>query len=675
MSRILAVLCLAGACAASEADALFAAWTKDPANHPNIPDVSWAGYQYGEQPLPEPAVVTSVADHGAKAGDGQDDSAAFAAAIAAAAAKGGGAVSVPAGTWELDGMIRLTADGVVLRGEGQGKTVLEFRRPLQDVLGRLPHERLTQWSWGGGLVWMSPANAFDAGGQLAGGKGVEQWERWRQGQRLGSVAAPAPQGASRIQVDAAAAAALKPGMTVLLGWSNPGDLSLLHAMAGHPAMKDYNWGKATGLTSQKEWIWPAEIAAVQGTTVDLRQPLRMPVESRWPVSISLADGLLREAGVERLSIRTKRGGDASHNTYPGWNGIYINRAMHCFVREVAIENTDNGLIHAAAKNTTVSGLAVSGGSHHHATALRVGSHDNLLERFTITSQPMHGINTENLATGNVWRKGVMRAGTFDSHRAMSFDLVRTDIEINNQGRPGGAGSAGPFLGRRCVHWNIRITGGPADFVNQPEQHSMGALVGVQGPSKAGVDFAMPAGDKGTIIADAGRTPAKPDLYEAQLQWRLAQRAPAKPADDKPVAGKPAKPGSAPPAKPSRVDPAVAKRWNTALAERIRAALAAGKRVSTDVAMLGTTADITAVSSSGSLSIASDQGAIQLPVASLDAKARARLAVALAGSDEAGAACAAFHLAAAGDAAGAEAQLIKAGALADGVRSDLGLTVK
>lgn len=675
MSRFLALLCLAGACTASDADALFAAWTKDPANHPNIPDVSWAGYQYGEQPLAEPAAVTAVTDHGAKGGDGQDDTAAFAAAIAAAAAKGGGAVTVPAGTWEFDGMVRLTADRVVLRGEGAGKTILEFRKPLQDVLGRLPHERLTQWSWGGGLVWLSPANAFDAGGQLAGGKGVEQWERWRQGQRLGAVAAPAAQGASRIQVDAAAAAALKPGMTVLLAWSSPADLSLLHAMAGHPAMKDYNWGKSTMLTAQKEWIWPAEIATVQGSTVELRQPLRMPITAAWPVSISQPDGLLREAGIERLTIRTKRGGDSSHNTYPGWNGIYLNRAMHCFVREVAIENIDNGLIHAAAKNTTVSGLDISGGAHHHATALRVGSHDNLIERFTIASQPMHGINTENLATGNVWRKGVMRAGTFDSHRAMSFDLVRTDIEINNQGKPGGAGSAGPFLGRRCVHWNIRITGGPADFVNQPEQHSMGALVGVQGPSKAGVDFAMPAGDKGTIVADAGRVPAKPDLYEAQLQWRLAQRGPAPAPAGKPVADKPAKPGKPAAAGPARIDPAAQKRWNQALAERIRSALAAGRRVSTEVAMLGTTADITAVSTSGALSIASDQGSIQLPVSSLDAKARAGLAVALAGDDGAGAACAAFHLAVAGDAAGAEAQLIKAGGAAEAVRADLGAALK
>jgi hypothetical protein len=173
---------------------------------------------------------------------------------------------------------------------------------------------------------------------------------------------------------------------------------------------------------------------------------------------------------------------------------------------------------------------VTGGKHHHATALRVGSHDNLITDFRIESEPKHGINTEYLSTGNVWRRGVMLHGTFDSHRAMSFALIRTDITVNNDGTPGGGGQAGPFLGRQVVHWNIRVTGKP-DFIYQPECLSLGVLVGIQGVARLDKEgWAMPRGDKGVVVADDGAVPAQPDLYAAQLALRqAAAAAPAKPA--------------------------------------------------------------------------------------------------------------------------------------------------
>jgi hypothetical protein len=173
---------------------------------------------------------------------------------------------------------------------------------------------------------------------------------------------------------------------------------------------------------------------------------------------------IEECGVEKLTVKLKPHGknllqNANHLKDVGLNGVYLNRAINCWVRDVTILDPENGLIHSAAKNTTITGLTIGGAStNHHATALRAGSHDNLIENFKIDSQPKHGINTEALSTGNVWRNGTMKHGTFDSHRAMSFELLRTNITINNDGKPGGGGQAGPFLGARCVHWNVRVTG-------------------------------------------------------------------------------------------------------------------------------------------------------------------------------------------------------------------------
>ena len=59
---------------------------------------------------------------------------------------------------------------------------------------------------------------------------------------------------------------------------------------------------------------------------------------------------------------------------------------------------------------------------------------------------LHGINIEGLSSHNVWSRGVMEMGTFDTHRGMPFANVRTEITVNNNGRHGGDASAGPLYG-------------------------------------------------------------------------------------------------------------------------------------------------------------------------------------------------------------------------------------
>ena len=625
---------------AGDAASVFSAWAKDPARNTNIPDVSWAGYHRGDDPLPTPAIVISVAACGAVPDDGKNDSPAFAEAIATAAAAGGGAVDVPAGTWELDDILRLSADGVVLRGAGRDKTKLLFRKSLKDRLNAPPLRGQTQWSWSGGLVWMGPANTWLDDGSLNPEKTLncEAWETWRTGSELGKATGTSLEGARSIEL--AAPATIKPGQWVILSYRNPPDRSLVKAMAGHPLVAD---GDLEDVGKTVSWPWPVQITAVDGKNLILAQPLRLPIRPEWEVSVLAISGLLREAGIEHLTITTSgfRSG-LPHNTYPGWNAIYLNRCVDCFVRDVSIQDVDNGIIHASAKSTTVSGFTISGGKHHHATALRVKSHDNLIEEFIIESSPMHGINTEGLSSGNVWRHGRMAHGTFDSHCGMSFDSVRTDIELSNDGKPGGAGSAGPFLGRRVVHWNIRITGGDGSWVNQPEQLSLGALVGVQGPIKAGVSFAMPPGNKGTIIVDPGVVPSILDLYVAQLKARSSGPAKA-------VAGaKSGKGSTKAPAKatPLKMPDAAYRRWLSVLAGHVRTTILAKRSVHVDLPKIGPATEIQGITDADALTMRTSMGILELPLTAVTAADRASLAVAVAATD--GIDCAAVFLALAGD---------------------------
>jgi hypothetical protein len=110
---------------------------------------------------------------------------------------------------------------------------------------------------------------------------------------------------------------------------------------------------------------------------------------------------------------------------------------------------------------------------------------------------------------------------------MSFEFLRTDITIHNDGGPGGHDQAGPFHGARVVHWNVRVTGS-SEWVNQPDCISDGALVGIQGvPVTDKEAWAMVHGDKNCLVVDVDKTPTPPDLFEAQLQLRLRSRPTAK----------------------------------------------------------------------------------------------------------------------------------------------------
>jgi hypothetical protein len=125
----------------------------------------------------------------------------------------------------------------------------------------------------------------------------------------------------------------------------------------------------------------------------------------------------------------------------------------------------------------------------------------------------------------------MLHGTFDSHCGLSFDLLRENIRLHSDGTPGGAGNAGPFLGRRVVHWNIALSGGANEWCFGPAYLPNGAIVGGQGGALFTRDtklWHMPDGTKGCLVVDFGHAAKPASLYEAQLRHRLGQGASIQP---------------------------------------------------------------------------------------------------------------------------------------------------
>jgi hypothetical protein len=131
---------------------------------------------------------------------------------------------------------------------------------------------------------------------------------------------------------------------------------------------------------------------------------------------------------------------------------------------------------------------------HHFTITRTQSHDNLiedfeLEDFTVPAAPgswLHGINVEVLSSGNVWRRGTLHTGTFDSHRGLPFENLRTNITlVNKDAVPGGAFDAGPLFGARTVHWGIEVLSGETMCIEISDVAPRALTAGITGLAEPG----------------------------------------------------------------------------------------------------------------------------------------------------------------------------------------------
>ncbi|MCC5840650.1 MAG: fibronectin type III domain-containing protein [Opitutales bacterium] len=520
--------------------ALWAEFAANPDNHSHIPNNAYAGYRRGETPVPDVPVVVNVLDFGAVADGTGDNTRAFREAIDAAWYAGGGAVLIPAGTYRVAHMIHLHRDGVVLRGEGTGETIIDFANPLVSTLGNTGMGS-QHWNWTGGLIWVGPRDLFrmrDDGRwtqlrDAAPGFNVNagNWEAWRNQGPITTVTSSHPRGVRSVAV--ADASELAPGDFVLMTWDNPAGDLLWKEIAQHGSFDSYNFGEWLGATPY--FGWPVEIAAVDGNTVSFVRPTRVSIVPEYNVTLRRIGPSVREIGVESMTLRMANTRETySYNNGVGWNGLFFNRAFNCWARDLEIVNAETPLNVSSSTNVSILGIETSSPfQSKYIFTNRVMSHDVLYDGFDIRNTGLlsNGINTEWLGTGNVWTRGNMDKGTFDSHRLMSFDYLRTDITMVNpaEARPGGAGRAGPFTGRRAVHWNVRIenTERPentrGEWVFHPVQYTYGAQIGIIGAPPYTLNqnnvWAMPAGDKNMLVGDVGGEPAPANLFDAQIALR------------------------------------------------------------------------------------------------------------------------------------------------------------
>ncbi|MCI3272087.1 glycosyl hydrolase family 28-related protein [Streptomyces cylindrosporus] len=463
--------------ASTEVPQLWHEFTRTPFTHPQIPYVGRAGCRGGARRFPRRPVVADVRAYGAVADGVTDCAPAINRAVAAAGRAGGGTVSIPPGTFRIDGLIQVGYDNVVLRGAGSGRTTLYATKNLTELIGVYGSRyggTKSAWSWAGGLIWLAPKARWDS---LVAAIRAQAWpfEGWTGNKRdewepLTPVE-PARQGDWTVEV--ADPSRLHPGSLVLLRISDdPAHTLLQHMSGGGPGPAAYYWTDKTKLLSYVPYEWPVRIARVRGRTVVLERPLPLDLRPEWNPQLTTHVRELTGAGVEGLTLEVMETPQSPHLLDKGYNGVALQCAYDCWVDDVTVRNVDNGFGLVAASSCTLRRTRVGGRGEHHPYFCREGSHDNLIEDFTIEERTvpapsdtqLHGINVEGLSSYNVWSRGSMAMGTFDSHRGLPFANVRTDITVDNNGRHGGDANAGPLFGARFTHWNVRVTNGRAGLM-------------------------------------------------------------------------------------------------------------------------------------------------------------------------------------------------------------------
>ena len=452
-----------------------------------LTDYSFAGYHFGEAPLPDLPAAANVRDFGA-VGDGvADDTAAFRAALAATT---GGAVEIPAGRFRLSDVLRLERSGVVLRGAGSGKTVLEIGLTLCDALGKGGHGGPCGWSWGGGFLLAE------------GGFGP--------GERLATVVAPASRGATELAVSDAAAFA--PGRLVrLLQFDDEAGSLTLHLHAG----REFR-GRCQVMHPGNRLVDRLlRVVSSEGERVRFDRPLRVDVRPEWRPELRSFEPRLEEVGIEGLTVTFPLVDYPGHHQEPGYNAIFLEEVWNSWVRDVEVVNFDNGIHFHFSRNVTGTGLVVRGRGGHYGISVR-GSHDALVTDFQVEAVSQHDLSNALLGNGNVYSHGAGSDLNFDHHRQAPFDNLYTDIEVGEswQSRRIWKTSktrSGHVTAARETFWGIgpKILG--PGLPAWPAMTVVGGIDGVPSKDAAG----------GWFESVEGLEPA--DLYRAQLERRLRLR--------------------------------------------------------------------------------------------------------------------------------------------------------
>ncbi|MCS3642199.1 Ig-like domain-containing protein [Salinibacter ruber] len=491
---------------------------------PYLPDFSYAGYKWGEEPLPEYSPADSrvteikVTEFGAVPGDGRDDTEALREALAAAHdVEGPVLVRFPAGRLILKEILFVERSNIVLQGKGDGEsgTELHVPRPLRDMsLGDAP-ERFessraggaSPFSWSGGVIWArdpDPPEQRDLARLVAG----------RRGQH--TIRADRPIG-------------VQTGDVVEIEWYNREgrDGSLLHHI--YCTTEGLSFGTRLYERPEDPLIeQEVTVKEVRGEIITIKEPLVHDLRKKWAPTLT-TEKFLKNVGIEHLRITFPD--DVSyqgHHNEPGYNGLYLTELLHSWVRDVTVTSPDSGILTKGSKNITITDVRIGRGrTGHYTIHLGGGTYGALVKDFEV-AEALHNPSFNTLVQRSVYSGGVVTDPRLDQHRGINnqnlFDNLRTRYPTFDERFVSNGGSWKrwrPVAGAFNTFWNLEVGTRKASEtpvnIQDVENAPYARVVGVYGSDKP---IEWEYGPNAYIEGLNKDGISVPSLYEYQLEQRL-----------------------------------------------------------------------------------------------------------------------------------------------------------
>ncbi|MNK25660.1 Pectate lyase superfamily protein [compost metagenome] len=455
-------------------------------------DFSYAGYHYGEKPLPTALKnVVDVSKFGVHPNTQTDCTPAVQRIIDSLGKKGGGTLYFPKGRYlfNLDStqkkFIQINYSNIVIKGAGQGTDGTIFYL-ANDLL------QFDRHPWLSPFLIQTALNLQGTDGfwgidypddtRPVMDKNAKSKATFYPAEILTEVTGPAFRGNRILKVKSTKN--VKAGDVILVGMyntSNDGNL-IKELIKPYTTFEAYHKApNDAGTQKAPSFQWLVEVARiVNSNTIELRQPLRNDIKIEFKPVIAKAD-MLREIGVEDLRIESAWKGEYCHHGCPkstkfesammdyGWNAINLCRVAHSWVKNVTMVNFTNPVYLLDSRNVTLTGLKMEGFDGH--SGIKVFSHasDNLIENSDFYCNYTHILSGEGNAIGNVFTNIKYHyfdkvPGDFDFHGFIdgrfsppSYNLF-DNISGFHQISGGGGVAKLPHTANNNTWWNIEGKG-------------------------------------------------------------------------------------------------------------------------------------------------------------------------------------------------------------------------
>jgi len=462
-----------------------------------IPDFSHVGYQGGDKPIPVVAVVKSVSPTGS-----DNDQTVIQAAIDEVSAKDldgdgfRGTVLLKKGVYKIPGTINITASGVVLRGEGDGKNGTELISTAK--------KKVT-------LIAVTGT-----------GKASEV-----EGSRVKITDDYVPVGTTSFNVSAA-------------GNFRVGDRIIVYRPGTDAWIHDLKMDQIVERDGTIQWTanrynirFYRVITKIEGNKIYIDNPIVMAMETKYgggEVYKYNFAGRINNVGIENIYCESEFDNDVAENH--GWEAVNFNKIENGWVTKVTSMFFGNSCVNMESEAKNISVLScgcfkaksiITGGRRYSFSndgqlnlvmncQTTEGRHDYVTGSTTCGPNVFYNCTAKNthadIGPHQRWAMGTL------------YDNIVTDGQINVQDR-GDMGSGHGWAGVNQVLWNCTAN---TATVQSPWVSGRNYCIGLQGKKVEGAFKDRPDGE----WEGQNKPGLNPEsLYEAQLKAR-GKALPAKP---------------------------------------------------------------------------------------------------------------------------------------------------